>query len=71
MLCLRLDRVIKVEELDAFFGTPAARVEVPMTPPSSQPTPVAPTDPAVASRLLLDRIKTARANSARYASQQG
>lgn len=70
MLCLRLDRIVKVEELDAFFGGPVREPEVPLTPPSAQPTPVAPTDPAAASRLLLDRIKSARENSVRFASRQ-
>lgn len=69
-LCLRLDRIMKVEELDAFFGGAAPEPEVPATPPSERPTPVAPTDPAAASRLLLDRIKSARASTVRFASQQ-
>jgi hypothetical protein len=74
MLCLRLDRIVKVEEIQEFFGpsasalTPAAR-ETPMVPISNQPTPTVPTDPAVASRLLLERIRAVRASSAnRYTS---
>jgi hypothetical protein len=74
MLCLRLDRIVKVEEIQEFFGpsestlTPAAR-ETPLVPPSNQPTPTVPTDPAVASRLLLERIRAVRATSAnRYTS---
>lgn len=74
MLCLRLDRIVKVEEIQEFFGptestlTPAAR-ETPLVPPSNQPTPTVPTDPAVASRLLLERIRAVRASSAnRYTS---
>ena len=74
MLCLRLDRIVKVEEMQEFFGptestlTPAAR-ETPLVPPSNQPTPTVPTDPAVASRLLLERIRAVRASSAnRYTS---
>jgi hypothetical protein len=74
MLCLRLDRIVKVDEIQEFFGptestlTPAAR-ETPMVPPSNQPTPTVPTDPAVASKLLLERIRAVRASSAaRYTS---
>lgn len=67
MLCLRLDRIVKVEELNGFFGTEAA-AEAPAPKRDSGrftlPTPTAPTDPAAASKLLLERIRVARANSA-------
>ena len=69
MLCLRLDRILKIEEIEEFFGTPSAALPAPareaaIIPASSQPTPTVPTDPAVASRLLLERIRAIRANSA-------
>jgi hypothetical protein len=70
MLCLRLDRTIKLDELDEIFGKEkrTARLpsltDTPLTPVSEQPTPTAPTDPAAVSRLLLERIKAVRANSA-------
>lgn len=68
MLCLRLDRIVKVEEIEEFFGPPTASLtpipESPVVPVSNQPTPTVPTDPAVASRLLLERIRAVRANSA-------
>ena len=71
MLCLRIDRAVMLEELEAFIGSPAEMcngtlpvAETPMTPKSEQPTPTVPTDPATASRLLLERIRAVRANSA-------
>jgi hypothetical protein len=70
MLCLRLDRIVKVDEIEEFFGPPTASFsptasrEVPINPPSNSPTPTVPTDPAVASRLLLERIRAVRATSA-------
>lgn len=68
MLCLRLDRIVKVEEIEEFFGPPTASLspvpETPVVPVSNQPTPTVPTDPAIASRLLLERIRAVRANSA-------
>lgn len=76
-LCLRLDRIMKLEELDDMFGgqSPPPRnvaKDTPINSPSLHPTPTAPTDPAEASRLLLDRIRAVRASSApRYASKQG
>ena len=78
MLCVRIDRVVKLEELEEFLGTPPATpigavpvaAETPLTPKSEQPTPTVPTDPATASRLLLERIRTVRANSqAKFPSQ--
>lgn len=77
MVCLRIDRSIKLEEINAMFGSPDERnmsfaKETPTTQVSSHLTPTAPTDPAEASRLLLDRIRAVRASSAtRFASQQG
>lgn len=71
MTCIRLDRVIKVEEIQAMFGSQAdaAGVSEATVACSEQPTPVAPTDPAAASRLLLDRIRAARAiTSPRFAT---
>jgi hypothetical protein len=75
LLCLRLDRVVKLEELDTMFGVAkkgprlASLVETPMVPVSEQPTPTAPTDPAAVSRLLLERIKAVRATSSSRMSQ--
>jgi hypothetical protein len=67
MLCLRLDRIVKVEEIEEFFGPPTDTIparETPVLPASHMPTPSVPTDPAVASRLLLERIRAVRASSA-------
>jgi hypothetical protein len=68
MLCLRLDRIIDVGEIEQLFGPSAASItpvpgETPIVPPSDRPTPTVPTDPAVASRLLLERIRAVRASS--------
>lgn len=77
MVCLRIDRSIKLEELEGMFGpadeqSAAFAKETPLVPVSRHPTPLAPTNPAEASRLLLDRIRTVRATSAtRFASRQG
>ena len=75
MLCLRLDRVCKVEEVQEFFGTPTTSIaptplrEAAIVPAVTAPTAAVPTDPAVASRLLLERIRQMRANSApRYSN---
>jgi hypothetical protein len=72
--CLRVDRELKVEDLHAIFGSDEEVAKVLDTPVarSEKPTPVAPTDPAAASRLLLERIRAARATSAppRFASKQ-
>lgn len=70
MMCVRLDRVVKIDELDAMFMLEAQPVtrptETPLVPVSATPTPTsAPTDPAAASRLLLERIRAVRASSAR------
>jgi hypothetical protein len=68
MLCLRLDRIVKVEELEEFFG-PSTTSMTPLPTrgdtqiQSNTPTPTVPTDPAVASRLLLERIRAVRASS--------
>jgi hypothetical protein len=76
MLYLKLDRVIRLEELEAMFG-PSTPVKTTATPvmTSAQPTPIAPTDPAVASRLLLERIRAVRATAgnrlASHASSAG
>jgi hypothetical protein len=69
MLCLRLDRIVKVEELNSFFGEDAATVQAAPSESdrATRPAPAAapaPTDPAAASKLLLERIRQARANSA-------
>lgn len=75
MTCLRIDRVLKVEDLQAIFGPDDEAGKVSDTPVarSERPTPVAPTDPAAASRLLLERIRATRATAAspRFASHQG
>jgi hypothetical protein len=75
MLCLRLDRIVKVEEIQEFFGTPSEALmpvplrELPIIPAANQSITNVPTDPAVASRLLLERIRQMRANSApRYSN---
>ena len=74
-VCLRLDRTFKSDELQEFFGnaTPAAVLasvrETAIHPPSNQPTPTIPSDPAAASKMLLERIRAVRASSAsRYTS---
>jgi hypothetical protein len=69
MLCLRLDRIVKVEELNGFFGEEAATTQAALGDTDRLPRPTvaaaaAPTDPAAASKLLLERIRQARANSA-------
>ncbi|HEX3147408.1 MAG TPA: hypothetical protein VHR66_04950 [Gemmataceae bacterium] len=67
-LCLRIERAVKVEELKGFFNTPTT--PTPVGPGSGHfsrsavPTPVVPTDPAAASKLLMERIRAVRANSA-------
>jgi len=65
-LCLRLDRMIKVDELQEFFGRDelAAVAPLPIEPESAQPAQAVPSDPAIASRLLLERIRAVRASSA-------
>ena len=78
MLYLRLDRVMRVEELQAYVTGPGAAqvVETPLPPPAEVPlvpaeqaAPPMPTDPATASRLLLERIRAVRASaSARFPS---
>jgi hypothetical protein len=74
MTCLRLDREFRLEDLQNMFGTDAEAAKVADTPVarSEKPTPVAPTDPAAASRLLLEKIRATRANSVapRFASRQ-
>jgi hypothetical protein len=78
MLCLRLERVVRLEELQDMLptgpgkhptpvnrmtATDETREEVPFR--SAHPTPLAaPTDPAAASRLLLEKIRATRAASA-------
>src|SRR5262245_25123245 len=78
MLYLRLERVVSVGEMDAMFPQelpPMAEevkpsAETPMVPPSERPTPTVPTDPATASRILMERIRAMRASSAsRFPSQ--
>jgi hypothetical protein len=71
LLCLRLDRNIRLEDLENMFGVEskqkprlASLTDTPLVPRSEQPTPVAPTDAAGVSRLLLERIKAVRASSA-------
>ena len=65
LLCLRLDRIVKVEELNQFFGNDglAAARPAPVAPEAAEPVAV-PTDPAIASKLLLERIRAVRASSA-------
>jgi hypothetical protein len=78
ILCLRLERVVKAEEMHEFFANepvPAGRksgsLETPLVPPSERPTPTVPADPAAASKLLLERIRAVRASSAKFPSQSG
>ena len=61
MLCLRLERTVGLEELESMFGpiTPVKTTETPVVS-SNHPTPIAPTDPAAASRPLLERIRAMR-----------
>lgn len=81
MMCLRIERVIKIEELEAMFPVQSSRpTPLPMKLPTStgednifrsaHPTPTAPSDPAAASRLLLEKIKASRAaNAPKFPSQ--
>ena len=68
MLYLRLDRIMTVEELEAYFSTPSptpvtvAAEKVAVAPVIEGPAAPVPTDPATASRLLVERIRAARAN---------
>jgi len=78
ILCLRLDRIVKMEELSNFFlndpGLPQRKsgvLETPLIPPSERPTPTVPADPAAASKLLLERIRAVRATSAKFPTQSG
>jgi hypothetical protein len=78
ILCVRIDRVVKEEEIQDYFpeAPTAARksgsLETPIVPPSERPTPTVPTDPAAASKLLLERIRAVRASSAtKFPSHQG
>jgi len=78
ILCLRLDRMVRGEEMHDFFANeplPAGRksgsLETPMVPPSERPTPTVPAEPAAASKLLLERIRAVRASSAKFPSQSG
>src|SRR5262245_9121888 len=70
ILCVRIDRVVKEEEMLEYFPeAPTATrksgsLETPLVPPSERPTPTVPTDPAAASKLLLERIRAVRASSA-------
>jgi hypothetical protein len=69
MLCLRLDRITKVEELNGFYGDAADAAPAALSDSGrlTRPAPAgapAPTDPAAASKLLLEKIRQARANSA-------
>ena len=69
MLCLRLERIMKLEEMTAMCGNPAAVPDAPVRAGAIEPTPtksptplpVAPNDPAAASRLLMDKIRANRA----------
>jgi len=79
MLYLRLDRIMRVDELEAFFTNPipeqatATLDKVGVAPASDVPAQPVPTDPATASRLLVERIRAARANAAanRFPSSMG
>ena len=69
ILCLRLDRIVRVEELHEFFpntlesnSRKSGSLETPLIPPSERPTPTVAPDPAVASKLLLERIRAVRAD---------
>src|SRR5262245_52996825 len=75
ILCLRLDRVVRAEDIDEFFpndqippGRKSGSLETPIVPPSERPTPTVPADPAAASKLLLERIRAVRASSAKFPS---
>lgn len=65
-LCLRLDRMVKVDELQEIFGRDelGTIAPLPVEPESAQPAQAVPSDPAIASRLLLERIRAVRASSA-------
>jgi|SRR5262245_8374373 len=78
MLYVRLERVVSVEEMDGLFPhqiIPMAEEvksanDTAVVPTSERPTPTVPTDPATASRLLMERIRAMRASSAeRFQSQ--
>ena len=72
MLCLRIERIVKVEEMIAMCGAAAEAAqaeaaaavlvaEAAVVPPT--PVPIAPNDPQAASRLLMDKIRANRAAS--------
>ena len=75
MLCLRLERMIRLEELQDMLPSGPGKHPTPVNRMSSDdtreqapfrsahPTPVAPTDPAAASRLLLEKIRATRATA--------
>jgi hypothetical protein len=78
MLYIRLDRAMKVEELEAYFSSPspgavAGPEGVPVAPIIEAPPVQVPTDPAAASRLLVERIRAARAHqqAGRFPSSAG
>jgi hypothetical protein len=68
-LCLRFDRAVKVEELQGFFGeskiVPVNTRDSGTVARSTLPTPTVPSDPAIASKLMMERIRAMRASSAR------
>jgi hypothetical protein len=78
MLCLRIERIMRLEDLQTMLPATGSRIITPAARPgdetreegafrSSHPTPVgvAPTDPAAASRLLLEKIRATRAANGR------
>lgn len=78
ILCVRIDRVVKEEEIQEYFpesptlARKSGSLETPIIPPSERPTPTVPTDPAAASKLLLERIRAVRATSAtKFPTHQG
>jgi len=71
IICIKLERVVKLSELAAMYGESppagsqpqaAATAEPPTTPvPAATPAPTAPLDPAeIAKQNLLERIRAAR-----------
>jgi hypothetical protein len=69
-LCLRLDRVMRTDELLGFFGADAAAAApTPEAPAQEEPAQAVPTDPAIASKLLLERIRAVRASTSNSISR--
>ena len=66
MVCLRLERAVKIEEMAAIFGE--ANVAGGASPAlvqdfASVPSVVMPSDPAAASRMLMEKLRANRASA--------